>query len=101
MNIVNLQNAQKVPFDLDGRILFTSPKAEIIHLHLKAGEVLAKHTNPFDVAIYIVEGNGIIETDETINEVSANDTISIAAGLNRGLTNSGNSDLRVLVFKIF
>ena len=101
MNIVNLQNAEKVPFNLDGRKMFASSKAEIIHLRLKKGEVLAKHTNPFDVAIYIVEGNGIIETDEAKNEVSANDTISIAAGLNRGLTNTGDSDLRVLVFKIF
>ena len=101
MEITNLQNAEKVPFNLDGRKMFVSSKAEIIHLRLKKGEVLEKHTNPFDVAIYIVEGNGIIETDESKKTIAPNDCISVAANLNRGLTNTGDSDLRVLVFKIF
>jgi mannose-6-phosphate isomerase-like protein (cupin superfamily) len=101
MNYTTLETAEKVPFNLDGRKMFVDPRAEIIHLNLKTGEVLEKHTNPFDVAIYIIEGEGVVETkDEKLN-VTPNFCIAVKAGVQRGLSNTGKSNLRVLVFKIF
>jgi quercetin dioxygenase-like cupin family protein len=101
MHYTTLETAEKVPFNLDGRKMFVNPRVEIIHLNLKPGEVLEKHTNPFDVAIYIVEGEGIIESDGEKLPVKANHCVSIGAGAQRGLMNLGAGSLRVLVFKIF
>ncbi len=101
MQITKLQTAERVPFNLDGRKLFIDPRAEIIHLCLKPGEVLATHTNPFDVAIFVVEGHGKAESDGAVADIVANDCLSIPSGAQRGLSNTGNGNLRVLVFKVF
>lgn len=101
MNYTTLETAEKVPFNLDGRKMFVDPRAEIIHLTLKPGEVLEKHTNPFDVAIYIVAGEGTIETEGETLEVGSNFCIAVKAGAQRGLSNTGKGNLRALVFKIF
>ena len=101
MQITKLQTAERVPFNLDGRKLFIDSRAEIIHLCLKPGEVLAPHTNPFDVAIFVVEGYGKAESDGNATDIEQNDCLSIPSGAQRGLSNTGNSDLRVLVFKVF
>jgi quercetin dioxygenase-like cupin family protein len=101
MNFTTLETAEKVPFNLDGRKMFVDPQAEIIHLNLKPGEVLEKHTNPFDVAIYIIEGEGVVETDGEQQNITPNFCIAVKAGVQRGLSNSGKSNLRILVFKMF
>ncbi len=101
MKVTTLETAEKVPFNLDGHKMFIDPRAEIIHLNLKPGEVLEKHTNPFDVAIYIVEGDGIIETDGEKQAAKSNYCFAVKAGTQRGLSNTGKINLRALVFKIF
>lgn len=101
MNYTTLETAEKVPFNLDGRKMFVDPRAEIIHLTLKPGEVLEKHTNPFDVVIYIVDGEGVIETSGEKLSVKASHCIPINAGAQRGLKNVGFGSLKALVFKIF
>jgi mannose-6-phosphate isomerase-like protein (cupin superfamily) len=101
MKTKTLTTADKVPFDLDGRKMYTGQKVELIHLCLKPGEVLDKHSNPFDVVFYILEGNGIVETDDQSTLVEPDMCIEIELGANRGLKNTGNIDLRLLVLKVF
>lgn len=101
MIFTTIETAEKVPFNLDGRKMFIDPRTEIIHLTLKPGEVLEKHSNPFDVAIYIIEGEGVVETDGEKLIVTSNFCIAVESGAQRGLSNTGKSNLRVLVFKIF
>ncbi len=101
MKIKLLETAEKVPFDLDGRKMFTSDKVEIIHLTLLTGESLALHTNPFDVVFYILQGDGIVETEDEQITVEPDMTIEIAAGIKRGVRNIGASSLRLLVVKLF
>lgn len=100
MVVTNLNSAEKVPFNLDGRKMMIDPRVEIIHLTLKPEEVLEKHTNPFDVAIYILEGNGIAETDDGSISILPDMCLQISAGVNRGLRNTSSGVLRVLVVKI-
>ncbi|MFP4557017.1 MAG: cupin domain-containing protein [Bacteroidales bacterium] len=101
MKINTLTTAEKVPFNLDGRKMFTSEKVEIIHLTLNQGEVLNKHTNPFDVVFYILEGTGIVETDEHSTTVEPDMSIDIKGNIYRGVRNTGDGSLRLLVVKIF
>jgi len=99
--IGTLENAPKVPFNLDGKILFSSEKLEIIHLTLRSGEKVDKHLQPFDVVFYILSGTGILETEEEMVEGNENTSIFVRAGMLRGWKNTGTTDLKLLVIKDF
>ena len=100
MQFKNLSTAEKVPFNLDGRKMFIGKTVEIIHLSLKPGEVLEKHSNPFEVVFYILEGKGVLETDDNTTSVEPDMAIEIPLGVQRGIKNTSDSRLRVLVVKI-
>lgn len=101
MKLITLECAEKVPFNLDGHKMFTSEKVELIHLNLYPNEEVAPHTNPFDVIFYILEGEGIINVDGETLPVKPNHTLFIERDKQRGMINTGSTNLRVLVFKIF
>lgn len=100
MKITRLSQAPKVPFDLDGHILAHHADAEIIHLHLKPGERIEKHTNPFDVIFYILEGKAMLESDHERVLVMKDQSIVINAGVNRGIENISVGEFRLLVIKL-
>jgi quercetin dioxygenase-like cupin family protein len=100
IKVTTLGSAPKVPFQLDGKILMTRPGLEIVHLTLKPGETIPKHVNDFDVAFYVLSGDGVIETSHESAGISAGMLIEIEAGEERGLTNTGDSVLLVLVMKM-
>ncbi len=100
MKIINLENAPKVPFKIEGRIMFANEQAELIHLTLKRGEVLEKHDNPFDVIFYVLEGKGRLIVENEVFELSVNDCTSVKTGINRSWENTDDTDLKVLVYKV-
>ena len=99
MKITTLTNAKKVPFDLDGRIMFSDEKNEIINLTLKKGEVLDLHTNPFDVIFYILQGKGIYFTEEQTIEIEQNSCFEVESSIKRGWKNESETDFKLLVIK--
>ncbi|HRX31364.1 MAG TPA: cupin domain-containing protein [Tenuifilaceae bacterium] len=101
MKIATLHNAEKVPFNLDGRKMYSGGKTELIHLTLNVGDEIAVHSNPFDVIFYILEGEGTIFSNEESLLVQTNSCIFIEKDKTRGIVNSGRGVLRVLVVKIF
>ena len=101
MKFTTLETAEQVPFSIDGRKMFTSANAELIHLTLKPNEKIESHTNPFDVVFYVIEGTGCIRVENESVDVSANNTLHVSAGLQRGMCNTGDTNLRVLVVKLF
>jgi quercetin dioxygenase-like cupin family protein len=96
---LSLNDAPKVQFNLDGRIMFSSEKLEIVHLVLKPGDQIGKHAQPFDVVFFVISGQGILETGEENIEGTENTSIFVPAGLERGWKNSGTKDLKLLVIK--
>ncbi|MCK4664033.1 MAG: cupin domain-containing protein [Bacteroidales bacterium] len=101
MKITDLSNANKVPFDLDGKIMFSDKNLEIIHLHLKPGELLAKHNNPFDVIFYVLAGQGILKIENEKKIIRANSCIEVKSGLQRSWENNSNDSLMILVIKVW
>ncbi len=101
MKVTTVESAQRVPFRLDGRILLSGKNTEIIHLSLKPNEALPPHVNDFDVAIYVIEGRGMIESGNQQAEVQAGMIAEIPSGAQRGMRNTGDRPLRVLVIKLF
>jgi quercetin dioxygenase-like cupin family protein len=99
LKITNIENAPPVPFKLDGRIMFSSDKLELIHLSLKPGEKMELHSQPFDVVFYVLAGSGILEMEEQSVDGTPGTCIQIPAGMQRGWKNGGNDEFRVLVVK--
>ena len=100
MEIRNLNNSPKVPFNLEAFILHTEQRIEIIHITIKSGESLDKHKNPFDVIFFVISGTGILSIDNEDFKLSQNDTIKITSEKNRGWLNNSDSDLQLLVVKL-
>ncbi len=99
LKINTLETATKVPFNLDGKIMFGNSSVEIIHLTLKPSEKLDKHTNPADAVFYVLSGKGILFYDDKKIEVSANSCFEIKKEIKRGWENTNNSELKLLVVK--
>ena len=100
MKVTTLATAEKVPFNLDGKKMYTGLNVELVHLTLFPGEVLEKHSNPFDVVFYILQGTGVVETDENSQVVEPDMCFEIDMGVNRGVKNTGVTPLKFLVVKI-
>jgi mannose-6-phosphate isomerase-like protein (cupin superfamily) len=105
--LTEFADAPRVPYDLDGRILYTSEKFELIHLNLKPGEVVQPHAQPFDVIFFVQDGCGELvtgtETDPggmTTLKPAAGSTITVHGHVQRSWRNPGGSDLRILVMKL-
>lgn len=94
------ESAPRVAFQLDGRIMLKRPGFEIIQLTLKQGEIVQKHVNDFDVAIYILEGHGKIETSTESLPVFPGMLVEIDRGEERGITNTGHNSIKLLIIKL-
>lgn len=101
MKKTELKTAEQVPITIDARKMMVRSDCELIHLTLKPGEILEKHTNPFDVAFYVLAGTGELAVGDETAIISADTVIEIAAGEMRGWQNTGSESLRVLVVKLF
>jgi quercetin dioxygenase-like cupin family protein len=100
MRITELRTAEKVAIPIDARKMLTRKDCELIHLALQSGEVLETHSNPFDVAFYVLAGQGDLVVGAETKKIGADTVIEIPAGEMRGWTNHGPDVLRVLVVKL-
>ena len=99
MKIVELENAERVPINIDARKLCVRNDVELIHIDFLPGETLEKHANPFDVVFYVVEGSGELEVENEKRQIAKDTAIEVPAGVMRGWKNNGSGNLRVLVIK--
>ena len=90
------ENAHKV----EAKKAYSVPDAEVIHMALKAGQSLKKHTTPVDVFFYILEGKGEVEIGDETKEVAADSIIDSPKGIPHLLRNTGAGVFRFLVVKL-
>jgi len=100
MKVMELQNAERVPIQIDARKLCTRQDVELIHLTFGPDETLEKHANPFDVIFYVLEGSGELVIEEDKMQIGKDSTIEVSANLLRGWKNNGDGNLRILVIKV-
>jgi quercetin dioxygenase-like cupin family protein len=98
-SITHVSSAPKVPFNLDGRIMFSSPNVEVIHLILQPGEKIEPHSQPFDVLFFVLEGEGELNYNGETAVFGKDTLIEAKAGVLRGWTNASKENLRLLVIK--
>ncbi|HNW75893.1 MAG TPA: cupin domain-containing protein [Bacteroidales bacterium] len=98
--ITSLESAPPVQGTLDGRILFTSDRFEVVHLTLKPGEGMELHSMPFEVVFFVREGEGTLRIEEERLHAIAGDCIHVEHGVKRGWKNNSDQLLKVLVLKL-
>ena len=101
MKIRDLNSAEIIPVSegIDARLMYDHENAQIIHITLKPGAVLKKHTTPVDVAFFVIEGEGIIEIGKERKIVGPNTLIESPANIPHGWRNESDKDMRFLVIK--
>lgn len=99
MKIMSLSDAPKVPSGLDANKMYSSPTLDVIHLHLAPGDKVDVHSNPVDAIFCVIQGEVTMEANSELFYLKTFDVIEVPAGVERGLTNSSEHDLRVLVLK--
>ncbi len=98
-NVTRLSESPKVPFSLDGRILFTSPELEVVHLTLQPGESIDPHIQPFDVLFYVIGGEGDLMVEDESLTANPGTLIEVKKGTSRRWINPGKDSLRMIVLK--
>ena len=101
MKISTLESAPKVQFNLDGYVMHTSDSLEVIHLCLQPGQAIPQHTNPFDVIACLLEGEVTLLTGDKQVKLKIHNVAEIEKGAERGFTNNGILEARLLILKKF
>ncbi|MFO7997637.1 MAG: cupin domain-containing protein [Bacteroidales bacterium] len=94
------KEAAKVKAPVDGRIMYSEKRTEVILLTLAPGQSLPEHQNPFDVLFIGITGTAIMTTGETLTEISPGETIFVSADEQRAWHNPSQGPCRVMVVKI-
>jgi mannose-6-phosphate isomerase-like protein (cupin superfamily) len=97
--ILSPENAPEVKDNPNGRILYTSENVEMVHLTMKQGETMEKHSQPFDVVFFVLHGTGVLEVKNDQILVQQNTCIHVTKGASRRWRNNGSTDLKILVIK--
>jgi mannose-6-phosphate isomerase-like protein (cupin superfamily) len=102
MKIIKVQETQHFPnpHGVDARKIYASPDAEVIHMALKPGESLKRHTTTVDVFFYILEGKGKVEVGDESIQVDKDSIIDSPKGVAHRLCNTGERPFRFLVVKL-
>ncbi len=101
MKITNVSETAVVetPHKVDVRKLYDYDNAQVMHMILKPGETLKPHITPVDVFFYILEGVVDVRVgDETI-AVDKDNLVESPKGVVHCLSNSTQSNVRILVVK--
>ena len=79
--------------------LYDTEHVQVMHMELKPGESLKKHSTPVDVCFYILEGEGIVEIGDKQEKVSRDMLIESPAKIPHRLMNESTGNFRFLVIK--
>ena len=102
MKVVEMESSPEKPnpHNVSVRTLYDTEHAQAVHIELKPGESLKKHTTPVDVFFYVLEGKGVVEIGGEKQEVGKDTLIESPAKIPHRLLNPGDGIFRVLVVKV-
>jgi quercetin dioxygenase-like cupin family protein len=85
---------------IQGRNIYSLPEAEIIHITIEPGMTLHTHTTPVNVAMYILEGEPVIEIGAEKKICPAGTMIESPKDIPHGIQNPTEETVRLLVMKL-
>jgi len=89
----------KNPHGVEARKLHANDDVQVVHIRLKPGENLKKHTTAVNVFFYVLEGEGVIEIGDEKQKVTKDWLIDSPKNIPHALYNESLADFRVLVVK--
>ena len=89
----------KNPHGIEARKIHDTDHVQVVHMLLKPGEQLKKHTTAVDVFFYVLEGTGIVEIGDEKQEIVKDMLIDSPKNIPHCLYNESNDIFRVLVVK--
>ena len=92
-------NPTNNPHGVDARKIHSNEHAQVVHMLLKPGDQLKKHTTAVDVFFYVLEGEGIVEIGDEKQTVTKDMLIDSPKNIPHCLYNESHANFRVLVVK--
>jgi len=89
----------KNPHGVEAKKIHENENVQVVHMLLKPGESLKKHTTAVDVFFYVLEGEGIVEIGDEKQTVSKDMLIDSPKNIPHCLYNEGSENFRILVIK--
>jgi quercetin dioxygenase-like cupin family protein len=99
MKKTSLSEVPKVMPELDARIMHSSSLMEIRHLCLNPGQSIPQHPNQYDVIACLISGEVVLNMGEKQTKLELFDVVEIEKDTDRGFTNNGSTDARLLIIK--
>ncbi|MHA1269393.1 MAG: cupin domain-containing protein [Candidatus Helarchaeota archaeon] len=101
MKISKIDEVSEIPnpHNVSARKVLEHDHVTVIYLNIKKGEALRKHITPVDVFFYVIEGKGLVEIGDEIEEVEKETIIFSPAKVPHRLINKNSDNFRVLVVK--
>lgn len=101
MKTINYKDidTMKNPHGVDAKKLFEIEHVQVIHMLIKPGESLKRHSTPVDVFFYVLEGEGYVEVGDEKKLITKDTLVESPKNIPHILYNEGKVDFRVLVVK--
>ena len=101
MKTINYKEIEtsKNSLGVEAKKIHDNENVQVVHMLLKPGESLKKHTTPVDVFFYVLEGEGIVEIGDEKQKVSKDMLVDSPKNIPHCLYNEGTEIFRVLVVK--
>lgn len=96
---VSDQESKENMHNIDARLIYDKPNAQVVIMSLKSGESLKPHKTPVDVFFYVLEGRGTVLIGDEQQEVGKDCIVHSPAKLIHSWRNSSDTLLRILVAK--
>ncbi|MBN2111260.1 MAG: cupin domain-containing protein [Methanosarcinaceae archaeon] len=102
MKITSHRDAEKKnnPHGVNVHKLYDTEHAQVMHMELRPGEALKKHSTPVDVFFYVLEGEGIVEIGNEQETITKDMLVDSPARIPHRLLNESDGTFRFLVVKV-
>jgi quercetin dioxygenase-like cupin family protein len=101
MSIVRNKSGLK-PLDVNFEAykLYMGENAELIQIHLKAGECIPFHKNEKEMVFFVIKGEGKLKIENEEFSLLEGDCVNVDSGKDREWINKSEKVLNILAFKL-
>jgi len=85
--------------NMEGRRLFASPDAAVIHITVQSGHAIEPHAASVDMEFFVLEGRGLFSVGGESAEAGPGVLVESPRDIPHGIKNPGPGPLRVLAIK--
>ena len=92
--IIDVRDAAKENDDFR-RVLFTTPRSQLVLMSLERGEEIGMETHDGDQILYIVDGDGLAVVDGAEHELDKGSIVFVPAGVTHNIVSGDEEPLKL------